>query len=214
MRPTAGNAALRPDHISRRSRSSFDTRMDVAPASRITRVELRHVCGHFGLRSVCFDEQDRGGVERIVGVHELLDRARGLAVHHLEPGRNDSRRDHRRDRSPRRAEIVERGERHLCRRRLRRELDRDFRHHREQALGAVDEREQVVARAVERIAAEFDDLAGDQHPAHAADVVHGEPVLETVDSAGVLRDVAADRARDLRRRIRRVVETVRAPPLR
>ena len=72
------------------------------------------------------------------------------------------------------------------------------------------ERQQVVARAVERVAAELDDLAGDEHAAHATDVVHGQPVLEAVHAAGVLADVAADRAGDLRRRIGRVVEAVGA----
>ena len=89
------------------------------------------------------------------------------------------------------------------------ELDRDLGDDREQALAAGDEREQVVAGAVERLAAELDDLAGDQHAAHAAHVVHGEPVLEAMHAARVLGDVAADRAGDLRRRIGRVVEAVR-----
>ena len=33
------------------------------------------------------------GVERIAGVHELLDRARRRLVHHLEPGRDDAGAD-------------------------------------------------------------------------------------------------------------------------
>ena len=107
------------------------------------------------------------------------------------------------------ADVVERRERDLRELRLGRELDGDLGDDREQALGAVDEREQVVAGAVERVAAELDDLAGDEHAAHAAHVVHGEAVLEAVHAARVLGDVAADRAGDLRRRIRRVVEAVR-----
>ena len=118
------------------------------------------------------------------------------------------------DRRARLLDVVERGERHLRRLRLRQQLDGDLGGDREQALAAVDERQQVVARAVERVAAELDDLAGDQHAAHAAHVVHGEPVLEAMHAAGVLGDVAADRAGDLRRRIRRVVEAVRRGGLR
>ncbi len=79
--------------------------------------------------------------------------------------------------------------------RLRRELDRDLGDDRQQPLGAMDQREQVVAGAVERVAAELDDLAGDEHAAHAPDVVDGQPVLETVHAARVLRDIAADRCR-------------------
>ena len=173
--------------------------------------DLRHVRGHFLGRAVGLDQQHRRRVERIAGVHELLDRARRAAVHHFEPRGHDAGGDDGGDRGPRRSDVVERGERDLRRLRLRRELDRDFGRDREQALGAVDERQQVVARAVEGVAAELDDLAGDEHAAHAAHVVHRQPVLEAVHAARVLADVAADRARDLRRRIRRVVEAVRAP---
>jgi len=37
MRPTAGNAALRPDQYKRRCASSFDTRISDAPAASSTR---------------------------------------------------------------------------------------------------------------------------------------------------------------------------------
>ena len=93
------------------------------------------------------------------------------------------------------------------------ELDGDLGDDGEQPFAAVDQRQQVVARRVERVAAELDDLAGDEHAAHAAHVVHREPVLEAMHAAGVLGDVAADRARDLRRRVGRVVEAVAARPL-
>ena len=46
--------------------------------------------------------------------------------------------------------------------------------------------------------------------AGAADVVDREPVLQAVRAAGILGDVAADRAGDLRRRVRRVEQSVRA----
>ena len=59
-------------------------------------------------------------------------------------------------------EIVERGERDLRELRLRQQLDGDLRDDGEQALAAGDQREQVVAGRVERIAAEFDDVAVDR----------------------------------------------------
>ena len=49
------------------------------------------------------------------------------------------------------------------------------------------------------------DLAVGQHGLDAEHVVHGEAVLEAVRAAGVLGDVAADRADLLARRIGRVV---------
>ena len=118
-------------------------------------------------------------------------------------------RDHRRHGRARLHDIVERGEGDLRVLRFRRQLHGDFGDHGEQPFGPVDEREQVIARAVQRVAAELDDLAGDQHRAHAVDVVNRQSVLQAVNAAGVLGDVAADRAGDLRRRIGRVVKTVR-----
>ncbi len=94
------------------------------------------------------------------------------------------------------------------------QLDRDLRDHREQAFAARDEGQQIVARRIERVGAEFDDVAGDEHRAHLAHVVHGESVFQAMHAAGVLRDVAADRARDLRRRIGRIKQPVRGGRLR
>ena len=79
----------------------------------------------------------------------------------------------------------------------------------ERALGADEDAEQIVARRVERLAAELDQLAVGQHDLEAEHVVDGEAVLEAVRAAGVLGDVAADRADLLARRIGRVVEAVR-----
>ena len=53
---------------------------------------------------------------------------------------------------------------------------------------------------------ELDELAVRQHDLGGEDVVDGEAVLEAVRAAGVLGDVAADRADLLRRRVGRVVE--------
>ena len=139
---------------------------------------------------------------------ELLDRARGRLVHQLEARGHDPGGDDRRHRGAGADDVVERGERDLRLLRLGAELDRDLGDDGEQSFGAVDQREQVVAGAVERIAAELDDLAGDEHGAHALDVVHGEPVLEAMDAARVLGNVAADRAGDLRRGVRRVEQPV------
>ena len=58
---------------------------------------------------------------------------------------------------------------------------------------------------IEHGAAEVHQLAVRQHRFDAEHVVHGEAVLQAVRAAGVLGDVAADRADDLARRIGRVV---------
>ena len=68
--------------------------------------------------------------------------------------------------------------------------------------------EQVVALGVEMLAAEPDHLAVDQHHLDAEHVVGGQAVFQAMHAAGILRDVAADRAGDLRGRIGRVVEAL------
>ena len=139
---------------------------------------------------------------------EFLDGARGRLVHHLEARGNDAAAMTAATAAPAPTTSSKAASATCAGCGFGVELDRDLGDHGEQSFGAVDQREQVVARAVERVAAELDDLAGDEHAAHAADVVHGEPVLEAMHAARVLGDVAADRAGDLRRRIRRVVQTV------
>jgi hypothetical protein len=170
--------------------------------------DLRHVGGDLLRCAVGLDEQHGGGVERVVGVHVLVDRARGGLVHHLEAGREDAGGDHRAHRRAGLGDVVERGERDLRELGLGRELDGDLGDHREQTFRAVDQCEQVVARRVRRFAAQLHDLAAHQHATDATHVVDREPVLEAVHPAGILGDVAADRARDLRRGIGRVVEPV------
>jgi hypothetical protein len=75
----------------------------------------------------------------------------------------------------------------------------------EGALGADDGAQQVVAGGVRRQPAELHDVAlrGDQ--LRAEDVVAGEAVLEAVRAAGVLGQVAADRADLLAAGVRGVV---------
>ena len=58
------------------------------------------------------------------------------------------------------------------------------------------------------LAAQPHHLAVHQHHLDAEQVVGGEAVLQAVHAAGVLRDVAADRAGDLRAGIGRVVEAL------
>ena len=64
----------------------------------------------------------------------------------------------------------------------------------ERALGADERAEQVVAGRVGRLAAEPHDVAVGRDDLDPGHVVGGEAVLQAVRAAGVLRDVAADRA--------------------
>ncbi len=64
----------------------------------------------------------------------------------------------------------------------------------------------IVAAAVEVLAAEPNDVAVGRYELDAEHVVRREAVLQAMHPARILGDVAADRARDLARRIGRVVE--------
>ena len=78
----------------------------------------------------------------------------------------------------------------------------------QQALGAGHDAQEIVALGVEMLAAEAHDLAGHQHQLDAQQVVGGEAVLQAMHAAGILRDIAADRAGDLRAGIGRVIEAL------
>ena len=78
----------------------------------------------------------------------------------------------------------------------------------EQAFRAGDDAEQVVALGIEMLAADAQHLAGDQHDLAAEHVVGGHAVFQAMHAAGILRDVAADAAGDLRGRVGRVVEAL------
>src|SRR5205823_12382806 len=88
------------------------------------------------------------------------------------------------------------------------QFDGDFGDDGKQPFASGDECQQVITGRVKRLAAEFDRVAGDQYAADAADVMHGKAVFQAVDAARVLRDVAADRTGDLRRRVWRVIQAI------
>ena len=95
---------------------------------------------------------------------------------------------------------------------LRQDAHDDLGRDPERALAADEDAGQVVAGRVARLAAEPHDLAVGQHDLEPEHVIRGDAVLQAVRPAGVLGDVAADRARLLARRIGRVVEPVGATP--
>ena len=68
----------------------------------------------------------------------------------------------------------------------------------EQALGAGDDAHQIVAGILRRLAADPQDFTGHQHDFAAQHVIGGHAVFQAVHAAGIFRDIAADRAGDLR----------------
>ncbi len=79
----------------------------------------------------------------------------------------------------------------------------------ELAFGAADEAEQIVARRIQRLAAELDHRAVEQHHLDAEQIVGRDAVFQAVGAAGIHADIAADRAGELRARIGRIEKTVR-----
>ena len=165
-----------------------------------------------GRGPVELDDQQRLDVERIAGVDELLGGVdRGL-VHHLHAAGDDARADDARDAF---AGILgaRKADQHRARGlRLLQDAHRDLGDDAEQALRAGDDADQVVAAGVEMLAAEAQHLAGHQHHFEAEDVVGGHAVFQAMHAAGILRDIAADGAGDLRRRIGRVIEALGLRP--
>ena len=214
MRAIAPNADLRPFQSSARScvvgRDAHDSSRRAAARSRAIGVDL---LGDAVGQAVDLDEQHGFGVARIARADEVLDGRGDPRVHHLQRGRQHAGGD---DPAHGRGRGVDRAERAQHRRdrgRVGREADRDAGRDAHRALGADEAAAQVVAGRVGLEAAEH---ARSRRPASTtstarmcADVT---PVGQAVRAARVGADVAADRARLLRRRIGRVVQPeVRAP---
>ncbi len=85
---------------------------------------------------------------------------------------------------------------------------RDPRRDPERSLGSDDHAEEIRTVRIERLTAKLDDLAVGEDEGQAGDVVRREAVLQAMRAAGVLRDVASDRAHLLARRIRCVEEAL------
>ena len=147
------------------------------------------------------DEQRGAGIEPVSGAGGLLGRLDRQTVHHLDRAGNDAGIDDRAHRIPGVGGVGEEREHRTHRLRRRDHPQRDLRGHAERALGA-DERPQEVVAGV--IAAQRDRGAVGEHDIQREHVVGREPVLEAVRAARVLGDVAADRAHDLARGIRRI----------
>ena len=126
-------------------------------------------------------------------------------VHHLDRRRDDAGADDVGHDGAAGVDRVERGEQRLHRFGPPQNPHGHARDDGERAFRSDDEPEQIGARRVDERAAEVHELAVGQHRLDAEHVMHGEAVLQAVRAAGVLGDVAADRADLLARRIRRVV---------
>ena len=161
---------------------------------------------HAVLDAVELDEQEGAGVQRQTGLDGRLHRLDGQVVHHFQGRRDNAGADDATYRVAGCFNRVEEGQQRLDRLRLAHDPHGDAGDDAEGALGANEQAGQVVAGGVEQRTAEMHQVAVRQHDFQAQHVVGGDAVLEGVRAAGVFRHVAADGARPLARRVRRVVE--------
>ena len=95
MRPTAGNAALRPAQNSSRCSSECRNLAGDGAAFFRDRLDTLDQMIDFGAGAVDLDDQQRLDVERIAGMDEFLDRVDRGPVHHLHAAGNDAGADDR-----------------------------------------------------------------------------------------------------------------------
>ena len=158
-------------------------------------------------RTIELDDQQRLDVERIARMHKGFGGVdRGL-VHHLHAARDNAGADDAGDAFAGRLDLGKAHHQRPRRLRLLQDPHRDFRDDAEQPLGARDDAHQIVAAIFGRLAADSQDFAGHQNDLAAQHVVGGHAVFQAMHAAGIFRDIASDRAGDLRRRVGRVVET-------
>ena len=131
-----------------------------------------------------------------VRMHGGFGRVDRQPIHHLDGRRHDAAGDDRRHRVARRVDRREPRKQREHRFWTPEQAQRRLRDDGERAFRADEDAEQIEAGRVERGAADVDELAVGQHGLDAEHVVDGEAVLQAVRAAGVLGDVAADRADD------------------
>ncbi len=142
-------------------------------------------------------------------MHKRLGGPERGPIHHLEAGRHDARGDDASDRVGAAPDIIERGHDQFDTLGQRYQPDRCLDDDAKHAFGARQQRQQRESRRLTQRRADGNEFAVPGSDHQLQQVVDREAVLEAVDAAGILRDVAADGARELRRRVRRVEEPVR-----
>ena len=139
----------------------------------------------------------------------VVDGREAVAVEELEGRGHGTGAGHGRDGLAGPDERVEEADDGVLRRAGRAQPHGDLGDEAEGALGADEQRHEVVpGDALGGLAADADQLAGAGDDLEGEDVVAGDAVLDAAHAAGVRRDVAADRRPRRARRVRRVPEAV------
>src|SRR5262249_46320328 len=127
---------------------------------------------------------------------------------------NEARRGDVDDGARRRLGALEDGEQRAHGLARAHEADYRFSNDAHGSFGADENAGEIVSRRIRHAAAEPNDLAAGEHDLDPEYVIDGDAVGERVRAAGIVRDVAADRARRLAARIGRVEKPVLGDRLR
>ena len=157
-------------------------------------------------RAVHFDNEQCLDIQGVADLNEGLGGMDCRPIHHLHAGRDDPGGDHGGDAIGGILGCRETDQQCPCGGRLGKDAHGDLGDDPEQPLGAGHNAENIIIAGVEVLAAKPDDLAIHQHHFDAEDVVCGKPIFQAMHPAGILRDIAADRAGDLARRVWSIVE--------
>ena len=169
----------------------------------------RDFFGHFFGRAVRLAQQNRFGAGVVADIQIAVDGAGGGAVHHFQPGGNNAGGNHGSHGIARFAHIVEARHNHLRRARLGHKLHHHFGYHGKHALAADKHGEQIQPRRIVAFTAQFNHAAIDGNSADFQHIVHREAVFQAMHAAGIFSHIAAYAARQLARRVGRVIQTMR-----
>src|SRR5215210_1388914 len=152
---------------------------------------------YLSFRSIQLDNEHRAGIGQ-AWMHGRLDGLHGQAVHHLDGGGDYPLADDPRDRTAGTLGILEASKQGSHRLRDAAQPERDPGGDTQRPLRADERAEQVVAGSIWRPSAtDVRHRAVRQHDLRAHNVVRCKAVLQAVDAAGVLGQVAADGGDDL-----------------
>ncbi len=208
IRAIAPKAVLRPFHSRARSASSRAIRIVRAPCARPIALDLLDLHRQAVLRTGDLDQQDRRCVGRQPGVDVLLHRPGAQLIHHLQRRGDHSGGDDRRDGRRAVGDIGEVEQHRSHCRRILGQADADLGRDPEHPLRTDEHPAQVEPVRLRLLATEEGDTAVREDDLEPEDVRTGHPVGEAVWSSGVVRHVAADRARLLARRVGGEMEAV------
>ena len=189
---------MRPAQNKLRSVSEVEIWQVVEPQPLCDRLDALDQFIDLHARAVEFDDQERLDVERIAGMNKGFGGVDRRPIHHLHAARNDAGADDPRHAFAGSLDFGKADHQRAGGLGLLQDPYCNFRDHAEQALGTGDDPHQVVTGVFGRLAADAQDLTRDQHDFATKHVVGGHAVFQAMHPAGIFRDIAADRAGDLR----------------